>query len=78
MKIVNEILLKIWEKLKNNFFLKILNLEKTCWKLERNYVHRWKCERMRLIIRAGARFAGTLRQNIFKITAFEKFVANLI
>ena len=28
--------------------------------------------------RAGARFGGALRQNIFKITALEKIVANLI
>ena len=32
-----------------------------------------------LVIRAGARFGGgALRQNIFKITEFEKIVANLI
>ena len=30
------------------------------------------------LTRAGARFGGALRQNIFKITAFEKIVANLI
>ena len=36
MRIVNEILLKILEKLKKNIFIKmLLNLEKTCFKLER-------------------------------------------
>ena len=43
MRIVNEILLKILEKLKKNKFLKkFLNLEKTFWKLEADYVHCWK------------------------------------
>ena len=45
MRITNEILLKILEKLKKNKFLsKLLNLEQTFWKLEINYVHCWKYE----------------------------------
>ena len=44
MRIVYEILLKIWDKLKKNKFLKFLNLDlkETCWKLETNYEHCWK------------------------------------
>ena len=47
MRIVNEILLKIWEKLKKYKFKKMfLNLENTCWKLEKiMYI----VENMRLI-----------------------------
>ena len=45
MRITKEILLKILKKLKKNkFFKKFLNLEKSCWKLETNYVHCRKYE----------------------------------
>ena len=56
-----------------------------CWKLHCDIsviaekveicLTRWGLRRR---IRAGTRFGGALRQNIFKITAFEKIVANLI
>ena len=46
MRIVNKILLKIWEKIKINKFLKFLILEKLCWKLETNM---YIVEKMRLI-----------------------------
>ena len=45
MRIVNEILLKILEKLKKNkFFKSFWILKQTCWKLETDYVHCWKYE----------------------------------
>ena len=39
MRIINEILLKIWDKLKKNNFFKVIECCKNLWKLETNYVH---------------------------------------
>ena len=38
IRIVNEILFKIWDKLKKNKFLEVCDSwNETCWKLETNY-----------------------------------------